>query len=207
MDFTVRRATIDDRDAIAVAAARSFTIDPYFGWLGGTRLNTHRILPSMMIGILHDSITFGECWTIEVDNDEPTLCGIAGMAAWFSPGMKPHGGTRAVAIAARGLRGVVGIRRPLASFRLTKALENAYPDDEHYYLQLLALDPEWQRHGLGSALIRPGLDAADTQGLPCYLETQRFANLAWYERFGFKLREVIELPGTPKMWTMLREPG
>ncbi len=77
----------------------------------------------------------------------------------------------------------------------------------HYYLQLLMVDRDAQGTGLGTLLMQPGLDRADHDGLPCYLETQRHDNLAFYARFGFTVTATIGgTNGEPTMWAMTRLP-
>ncbi|MGZ5348523.1 MAG: GNAT family N-acetyltransferase, partial [Solirubrobacterales bacterium] len=64
-----------------------------------------------------------------------------------------------------------------------------------------------QRSGAGTALIRPGLERADAEGMPCYLETQRRSNIPFYERFGFELVEEVGLDDSPRLWLMWRSAG
>jgi hypothetical protein len=56
-------------------------------------------------------------------------------------------------------------------------------------------------------LLQPGLDAADTGGVPCYLETQTEDNVAFYVQRGFVVAadEVMPDEGL-RMWAMVREP-
>ena len=59
---------------------------------------------------------------------------------------------------------------------------------------------------MGTALIAPGLERADAEGAPVYLETQRESNIPYYRRFGFELTDQISLPDSPPLWLMWREP-
>ncbi|MCU1375261.1 MAG: GCN5-related N-acetyltransferase, partial [Actinomycetia bacterium] len=70
----------------------------------------------------------------------------------------------------------------------------------------LATDPTVQGRGIGSALLAPVLEECDRDGLPAYLETQKEANVSWYGRAGFVLRDEIRLPATPPVWCLWREP-
>ncbi len=87
------------------------------------------------------------------------------------------------------------------------------PPEPHWYLQLLATHPDWQRKGLGAALMEVTFERADADGLACYLETETPANVAYYRRHGFEVRSewdvdpngVTGTPG-PHMWGMLRSP-
>ena len=69
-------------------------------------------------------------------------------------------------------------------------------------------DGTWrvQGRGIGSALLAPGLEACDRDGLPAYLETQKESNVSWYARAGFEVSDEVRLPGTPPIWCLRREP-
>ena len=57
------------------------------------------------------------------------------------------------------------------------------------------------------ALLQPGLQAADREGVPCVLETQAERNLPFYGRFGFHVTATTADPTqTATMWTMVRQP-
>ena len=57
--------------------------------------------------------------------------------------------------------------------------------------------------GLGAALIRHGLDFADRDGVPAFLETARPGNVAYYERRGFRTIAEGDAPGGgPHLWFM-----
>jgi predicted N-acetyltransferase YhbS len=74
---------------------------------------------------------------------------------------------------------------------------------------VLSVRPEHQRHGLGSRLVRPIIERADGDGMPCHLETADPANVAFYRQFGFEVvdaaLEVIP-GGGPTLTTMRRPP-
>lgn len=198
--MTVRPLSIADIDDIVATAARAFTIDPMFGYLARDRLHAHRLLPGLLSGVSHDLAHHGMGWVAE-DAD-----GVTGVAGWCPPGTLPRGLRRDGAIALRGLRAGVRLAHPVRGLRLLAHVEKSHPHDEHWYLALLTVDPQRQGRGLGSALIQPGLDRADDDGLPAYLETQKESNISWYARFGFELTRTIELRATPPVWCLTRQP-
>ena len=60
---------------------------------------------------------------------------------------------------------------------------------------------------VGGALLQPGLEKADRERVPCYLETAKEINVRFYEKHGFQVVKKVDLPrGGPPVWTMLREP-
>ncbi|KAI5479199.1 hypothetical protein MNV49_004060 [Pseudohyphozyma bogoriensis] len=66
----------------------------------------------------------------------------------------------------------------------------------HYYIQLLAVDPDVQRTGAGKALIKWGIDEAAKAGLGCALEASP-EGLRMYESMGFELigEPIVALDG------------
>jgi ribosomal protein S18 acetylase RimI-like enzyme len=76
----------------------------------------------------------------------------------------------------------------------------------HWYLMIVGVAPELQGQGRGAALVEEGLDRANREALPCYLETSAERNLRLYERLGFQVVESARLGvGGPPAWAMLRE--
>ncbi|MBN1335548.1 MAG: GNAT family N-acetyltransferase [Deltaproteobacteria bacterium] len=78
----------------------------------------------------------------------------------------------------------------------------------HWYLWALAVDPDSQGKGVGNDLLAPGLERADQQGLPVYLETHDFDNIAYYQRHGFEQIRSEQVPGLDlPFWCLLRPPA
>jgi ribosomal protein S18 acetylase RimI-like enzyme len=77
----------------------------------------------------------------------------------------------------------------------------------HWYLWAIAVDPEKQSQGVGSILIQPGLQAADAQQVPCYVETHAEENLPFYQNKAFELVRIEQVPGFDlRFWCFVREP-
>lgn len=79
--------------------------------------------------------------------------------------------------------------------------------EPHWYAEMLAVDPDRQRFGLGAVLTRHGLARADATGHPVFLEADCPSNATFYTKLGFELIEqahddVIDLP----VWRMIRRP-
>lgn len=76
------------------------------------------------------------------------------------------------------------------------------PESPHWHLGPVAVDPERQGHGIGSALLERFCQRVNDAGEPAYLETDRRDNVRLYERFGFTLRREVEIQGVSNcfMW-------
>jgi ribosomal protein S18 acetylase RimI-like enzyme len=60
---------------------------------------------------------------------------------------------------------------------------------KHWFLQTIAVDPQFQGKGYAGKLLRPMLTRMDEDCLPCYLETIDEGNVSLYEHFGFNVVE------------------
>ncbi|XVV11179.1 GNAT family N-acetyltransferase [Actinoplanes sp. CA-131856] len=89
---------------------------------------------------------------------------------------------------------------------LDAAIEARHPTDPHHYLAFLAVHPENQGRGIGSALLDRHHARLDEAGIPAYLEANDPRNRDLYLRHGYRIRSVIELPGGPPLWSMWRLP-
>jgi ribosomal protein S18 acetylase RimI-like enzyme len=102
---------------------------------------------------------------------------------------------------------VCGINRFMRLVRGVEVLESHHPADLHYYLYMLAVRPEHQSQGLGSALLRTMLERCDREQMPAYLEASNPRNISLYQRHGFRVRRELQFgPGGPLLRAMWREP-
>jgi len=85
-------------------------------------------------------------------------------------------------------------------------IEKHLPKEPVWYLHYAGCDPAHQGKGFGGAAIRAGLERADEDGLPAYLETADEGNVALYQSFGFQVKHMWQVPEGPQFWGMQR-PG
>jgi ribosomal protein S18 acetylase RimI-like enzyme len=91
---------------------------------------------------------------------------------------------------------------------LIDSQRRAYRPKTFWYLQALGVDPCCQNRGVGTSLIAPVLRMADSEHMPCYLETDIERNVAFYEKSGFHVLAQLEIQGAPlRLWTMHRLPN
>ena len=66
-------------------------------------------------------------------------------------------------------------------------IEEQLPDEPHWFLDAIGVEPERQGEGIGAALVRWGIARAAADGVPAFLETGLIENVGYYERFGFRV--------------------
>lgn len=82
------------------------------------------------------------------------------------------------------------------------------PDEPHWLLDQVAVEPTTQGRGIGGALIRHAIDRATEDRLPLFLETGVPGNLPLYRRFGFEIMTEGDAPGGgPHVWFLRRDPA
>lgn len=82
-----------------------------------------------------------------------------------------------------------------------------HPQEPHWYLPFIGVDPARQGAGIGAALLRPMLEKCDADGLPAYLESSNPKNRPLYQRHGFEIMGEIRVESCPPVTPMLRKPG
>ncbi|NLA36876.1 MAG: GNAT family N-acetyltransferase [Actinobacteria bacterium] len=194
---TIRPATTADLPAIDGVLARAFADDPVWQWA----LTKRPIEPAAakVLGMFARAHFGGGMVSVATDPRGE----VAGAALWTPPGHWKIPYSAYVRYLPRlvGGLGVRGLKRVLAM----EAVEKLHPHDEHYYLAVIGIDPDAQGGGGGRRLITPVLERADSEGLPCYLESSKEANVPYYRSFGFEVVNDLLLPGGPPMWLMRRE--
>eukprot|EP00026_Physarum_polycephalum_P011564 Phypoly_transcript_11799.p1 GENE.Phypoly_transcript_11799~~Phypoly_transcript_11799.p1 ORF type:complete len:344 (+),score=27.53 Phypoly_transcript_11799:83-1033(+) len=77
----------------------------------------------------------------------------------------------------------------------------------HWSLYSISVDPALQCRGIGTKMMKPILDMADYDGLPCYLDTPSERSLKFFRRLGFEVIYDVSNPSSgPRFWTMVRNP-
>jgi len=172
---------------------RAFADDPVMRWLWPDDETFLEVGGEVFRPIMHRWLALEEVWCTD---------DAVALAVWIPPGrpeveveVDPPGREPDAALLER-----FGVLGPLMAANT--------PPEEHWYLQMLATHPDWQRQSLGAELMAAMFERADADGLPCYLETETVENVAYYRRHGFEVRSEWDVPlGGPHMWGMIRPAG
>jgi ribosomal protein S18 acetylase RimI-like enzyme len=82
-----------------------------------------------------------------------------------------------------------------------------HPQEPHWYLPFIGVEPIHQGRGLGAALLQAQLSRCDAAQLPAYLESTNPMNQRLYERHGFRPIAEIKVADCPPIVPMLRQPN
>jgi len=168
----------------------AFAADPAVRWMYPDPHQYLAHFPDFVRAFAGKSFEFG---TAEVVNS------FACAALWLPPGVQPDEST---------IMGV--LQRRLSEqqlpemFQLLEQMAAHHPNEPHWYLPLMGVDPSQQGRGCGSTLLRRSLARCDRDRLPAYLEATNPRNAALYERFGFKRIGRIQAGSSPEIIPMLR---
>ncbi len=183
----VRAATRGDRADVVRVMASAFDDDPVTRWL----VPVGRSLAPLFRAHVRTGNAAQQHIDLALLEGEPV-----GAAVWHEPGYRVPTWRQlasipwyAVALGRHLQRGAT----------LEGLMHRARPQAELWYLA--GVGAVHRGEGIGSALLRHRLDQITG---PAYLESSKRENLALYERFGFELRESLQLPDGPELWPMLR---
>jgi GNAT superfamily N-acetyltransferase len=191
----VRVADVEDHAELTGVLARAFDDDPVMRW----------VFPSSRRRARYGGEFFRWwLWRTALDPVTWTTRDLTGAAIWALPDRWQATLPQLARLAHWTGRGM-GRRAPLITWGMSKVEWN-HPHDKHLYLGVLGVEPGRQGTGVGSALIAPGLELCDREGLPAYLETGKERNIAFYARHGFQVTRRLALPNGPPVWLMRRDP-
>jgi ribosomal protein S18 acetylase RimI-like enzyme len=121
-------------------------------------------------------------------------------------GRLPPGGCRPTIV--QGLRmapgmAATGPRTLMRTMRWVAAWSKRDPNERHEHLGPVAVDRHLQGLGIGSAMLAAHAEDLDVQRLTGWLETDKEANVRFYQRFGYVVVEQTDVLGVPN-WFMRR---
>jgi ribosomal protein S18 acetylase RimI-like enzyme len=202
MTIQTRAARKADIAELSHALGRAFHDDPVSIW----------IMPDDKVRTAHLSKFFGTVARhhhlagggAEVACDGPT---IGAAALWDPPGRWKQSAREQLMMLPSF---IFGFGPRLATGRklgaLLEQMKQQHPEEPHWYLAVLGSDTVVRGKGYGHALMQSRLDRVDAEHAPAYLESSKYANISYYQRFGFEVTGEIVIPGGPTLWPMWRQP-
>jgi ribosomal protein S18 acetylase RimI-like enzyme len=189
---------------LAALLSDAFANEPQFTWLQPDDQLRARVQLAMFNGALR--------YVYPVERGAQVLVGngvILGAAIWTPPDAWRAPAWQQLRVVP-GLLRALGIRHLREYARRASAVDGAlkrvHPTDPHWYLASLGVAPEAQGKGVGSALLRSGVERCDREEAHAYLECLEHL-VPYYEQFGFERTREIEMPDeVPQQVSMWRTP-
>lgn len=190
----IGKATAADRPALVETLAQAFQTDPALSWILPDPAHRARALRGLFRVLVPADMRAGIA--LRAANDEAA-------ALWRAPGRAHSGGLEF-------LRTVIPLVTTFGTvlprgLKVQGGIDAHRPKGRFWYLHYVGVRPVDQGKGHGGRIIRAQTAVADTQGLPCWLETATPENVPLYERLGFITAAQWDVPsGGPHFWGMMR---
>jgi GNAT superfamily N-acetyltransferase len=191
----------DEHNEVIAVTARAFWHDPLFDYFTRDLLHEYDLLPTLLRLAFRDLRPENAPIFVAEHDQRPR-----GVAGWLPPGSFPRSSLQEFARDVRAARLLARVRNRAQAARLLREVDHRHLREPHWYLAILATDPTVQGRGIGTALLAPVLERCDRDGIVAYTETQKASNVSWYARSGFAVTDEIQLPGTPTVWCLRRDP-
>lgn len=188
----IRTATTSDEAAATAVLVLAFSTDPAARWAWP---DPHQYL-SHFPGFV--KVFGGNAF---VHQSAYYVDGYAAAALWLPPGVVPDEEALTRYVQRTGSAQVQ--RDGPAVF---EQMARYHPQEPHWYLPFIGVDPTRQGQGHGAALMRHALAACDRDRTPAYLESSNPRNIPLYQRHGFEVLGSIQVGTSPLIVPMLRPP-
>jgi ribosomal protein S18 acetylase RimI-like enzyme len=192
MEISVKSASQAEQDAVISVIVAAFLTDPVARWLCPEPHQYFAACGSFTRAFAGGAFAGGSAYYAD---------DFAGAALWLPPGVHPDEEAMSAV-----MKSTVPAHRQENAFALFEQMGNSHPEEPHWYLPQIGVDPVQQGRGYGSALMRRALERCDREKKVAYLESSNPRNLSLYIRLGFKIIGTIQVADSPPVFPMIRDP-
>ena len=185
----IRTAAPADREAMIDTLLLSFSADPCVRYIFPTSRAFMGGWPPFVMAMGGRGLEHATAFVAE---------DAAAVSLWLPPGVEPDLETML------GVLAEVPPEKGAVLAQVGEQIRAFHPDEPHWYLAAVGVDPSRQGEGLGSAMMKEGLRLCDAQGKPAYLESSNPRNIPLYERHGFEVIGEVQPDDYPPLYPMLR---
>jgi GNAT superfamily N-acetyltransferase len=186
----IRTAKSGDERRVIDTIVRAFSTDPAARWMYPAPERYLAHFPEFVRAFGGRAFDYGTAFITE---------DAWGAAMWLPPGVHPNEESVTDLI-----QRTIPEREQASLFAVFDQMGSYHPDEPHWHLPLIGVDPPQQRKGFGSVLLAHMLRFCDRDGTPAYLESWNPANIPLYQRHGFEVLGTIQVGGSPPITPMLR---
>ena len=180
-------------DAAFATIVLAFVNDPAARWSWPRADDFLRNMPLLARAFAEKAFALGSAYEVG---------GFAGVALWLPPGVSAD---------EEALGSLIERTAPAAiqqdAAKVFEQMASFHPQEPHWYLPLIGVDPARQGQRFGDRLMTHALARCDADGLPAYLESSNPRNIPFYQRHGFEPLGQIQAGSSPTIVPMLRQPS
>jgi ribosomal protein S18 acetylase RimI-like enzyme len=192
MEIAIKTAMASEKDPVIDVLVLAFSTDPAARWIYPDPHQYLSNFPSFVQAFGGKAFTHRSAYCLE-DH--------AGAALWLPPDVHPDEQAM-VAL----MQSTVHERNHKDAAGVFEQMGRYHPNQPHWYLPLIGIDPARQGQGYGSALMQHALMPCDRDKTLAYLESSNPKNIPLYKRHGFELLGTIQVGASPPLFPMLRRP-
>ena len=190
--FETRSATREEMPQTVACIVAAFITDPLARFAWPSPYDYLRAFPLVTREFAGGSFEHGSAY-VSAD--------FCGAALWLPPGV--HANAEALERVFRDTAKPEHLDDVLATF---EKMGESHPDEPHWYLPMIGVEPNAQNRGVGRALMSHAVSRCDKEGLLAYLEAASPRSIPLYERHGFEVMGKIQIGEAPLITPMLRRP-
>jgi len=192
----MRAVAADEADVVGALLAEAFLDDPFVTWWCPDPSTRAEQATALFTANARLGLALGD----GLLSDDGSA-----VALYFAPGTVID----EEAVAASGLADVIEASGPERAGQIGRflaalgAMHARTAPEPHWQLFFLGVAPASQRRGQGSSLVDEMTHRARRDGVPCFLDTLTAANVAFYERRGYRVVGEADVPDSPvHAWAM-----
>ena len=181
-DFMIK-ATYKDKDRVVDILAESFDDNQSVNYIVKQDKKRNQRIRKLMAYSFDICYLYGEVF---LTNDK------SGCALILFPDKKKNN-LKSMLLDIKLIVSCIGISNIKKAMKRESKIKELQPKKLMYYLWFIGVDSDKQNKGIGSALIKEVIEDAHSKQRPVYLETSTLKNIPWYEKFGFKIYNELNL--------------
>jgi ribosomal protein S18 acetylase RimI-like enzyme len=185
-------ASASDEASTIDLLLRAFSSDPVAQWIWPDSQQYQMYFPSFVRAFGGKAFTHASAYYVD---------GYAAVALWLPPDVLPDDDMLSSifqrSVSEQSQKDVIAVFDQMSRY---------HPNEPHWHLSLMGVDPLKQSKGFGSALMQHALVQCDRDNKLAYLESSSPRSVPFYKRHGFEVLGTIQRRGSPPIFPMLRRP-
>ena len=180
----MRKATQNDREKVVTTLLEAFKKNKSVNYIVGKKENKIRYLMEYSFDTCMDS---GEVFI----SDDGNACALIQFQD------QKRFSLRNTYLDIQLILKTIGIGNVFRALSRESFIKKHYPKEPFTYLWFVGVNPDKQRNGFGTGILKEITEYSSTLDRPVYLETSTESNLPWYQKHGFEIYDVSERFGFP----------